>query len=186
MSSQKNLEEARVRMGKAIEALKGEFAKLRTGRASPNLLDHVVVDCYGSSMPLNQIASLSIPESRTIVITPWDKSTLSEIDKAIKKSDLGLNPINDGKVVRIGLPSPTEERRKELVKQAKKMAEEGRVAVRNVRREANEVAKKLQKGGKISEDELRKGEVEIQKLTDQFTSQVDQLLTHKEKEIMEI
>ncbi|MBI4196319.1 MAG: ribosome recycling factor, partial [Deltaproteobacteria bacterium] len=105
MSSQKNLEEARVRMGKAIEALKGEFAKLRTGRASPNLLDHVVVDCYGSSMPLNQIASLSIPESRTIVITPWDKSTLSEIDKAIKKSDLGLNPINDGKVVRIGLPS---------------------------------------------------------------------------------
>lgn len=173
-------------MTKAVEVLKTELAKFRTGRASPALLEGVKVEYYGSVLPLNQVATLSIPESRTIAITPWDKTAIPAIEKAIQKSDLGLTPINDGKLVRVTLPTPTEERRKELVKQAKKIAEEARVAVRNARRESNETLKKVQKEGKISEDELRKGETEIQKMTDQFIAQVDQFLSHKEKEILEV
>lgn len=172
-------------MSKVVEALKGEFAKFRTGRASPALLNGIRVSYYGSELPLNQVGTISIPEGRTIAITPWDKGAIVEIEKAIQRSDLGLTPVNDGKVIRINLPSPTEERRKELVKQAKKIAEEARVAIRNVRREANEQGKKIQKEGKISEDEARKNEEGIQKMTDQFIAEIDQLLAHKEKEILE-
>ena len=182
----KILQSEKSKMDKAIEALRHEFSRFRTGRASPALLEGLKVQYYGSLMPINQVASLSVPESRTLVVTPWDKGAIPEIEKAIQKSDLGLNPINDGKVVRINLPIPTEERRKELVKQAKKASEEARVSVRNARREGNESVKKLQKESKITEDDLRKAEAEIQKMTDQYIVQIDQLLTHKEKEIMEV
>ena len=178
--------DGKARMAKAIEGLKTEFGRFRTGRASPSLLDGIRVEYYGSAVPVNQVASISVQEARNLVIAPWDKSAIAEIERAIQKSDLGLNPVNDGKVVRINLPTPTEERRKEMVKQAKKMAEESRVTVRNIRRDANELIKKIQKDGKISEDDLRKGEAEIQKLTDQFIGQIDQLLAHKEKEILEV
>ena len=178
--------ETKQKMERTIEALRGEFGKLRTGRASLVLLDGIRVDSYGSLMALNQVASLSVSDSRTIVITPWDKSLLQEIEKAIHKSDLGLQPVNDGKLVRISIPVLTEERRKELVKVAKKVAEESRVAIRNSRREANESVKKLQKDGKISEDDLKKWEGEVQKMTDQYIANIDQLLANKEKETMEI
>lgn len=186
MSPKPFTDEMKGKMTRAIEVLKGEFAKLRTGRASPNLLDGVVVDYYGSQLPVNQVGTISIPESRTLVITPWDKGAIAEIEKAIHKAELGVTPVNDGKVVRLTLPTTTEERRKELVKQAKKMSEESRVSIRNARRDANEGIKKLQKDGKISEDELRKQEADVQKATDQFIAQIDQLLSHKEKEIMEV
>jgi ribosome recycling factor len=137
-------------------------------------------------MALNQVASLSVSDSRTIVITPWDKSLLQEIERAIHKSELGLQPVNDGKLVRLSIPPLTEERRKDLVKVAKKVTEEARVSIRNSRREANEAVKKVQKDGKISEDDLKKWEAEIQKMTDQFIAQLDQVLANKEKEIMEI
>lgn len=178
--------ELKVKMDKVIEQVRTEFTKLRTGRATTALLDSVRADCYGNQMPLNQLATLSVPEPRTIIIAPWDKGVIGEIEKAIMKSDLGLQPTNDGKVVRINLPPPTEERRKELAKLAKKSAEEGRVGVRNVRREANEAVKKLQKEAKISEDELKRSEDEIQKMTDQEIAKIDSLLAQKEKEILEV
>lgn len=174
------------RMEKALEVLRGEFTKLRTGRASISLLDGIRVECYGNKMPLNQVATLSTPDSRTIAISPWDKTVIPEIEKAIQKSDLGLQPVNDGKLVRINIPALTEERRKEFVKIAKRVSEEGRVMIRNVRRDANEAVKKLQKEGKLSEDDLKKSEAEIQKTTDQYIAQVESLLSHKEKEIMEV
>ncbi len=174
------------RFSKSQESLRGEFAKLRTGRASPAIFDGIRVDSYGTQMAMNQVATLSLPDSRTIVLTPWDKSLLPEIDRAIQKANIGLTPINDGKVVRINIPPLTEERRKDMVKVAKRITEESRVAVRNARREANEAAKKIQKDGKISEDDLKKWEADIQKLTDQAVSQVDSILAHKEKEIMEV
>jgi ribosome recycling factor len=173
-------------MEKALEAQRNEFTKLRTGRASVSLLDGIRVECYGSQMPLNQVATLSTPESRTIVVSPWDKGTVPEIERAIQKSDLGLNPINDGKVIRINIPTLTEERRKDLAKVAKKYSEEARVSVRNARREANETAKKIQKDAKMSEDDLKRWETEIQKTTDHYVAQVDVQLAHKEKEIMEV
>ena len=173
-------------MEKALEVLRGEFTKLRTGRASISLLDTIRVECYGNKMPLNQVATLSTPDSRTIVITPWDKAVIPEIEKAVQKSDLGLQPVNDGKLVRINIPALTEERRKEFVKIAKRVSEEGRVMIRNVRRDANEAVKKLQKEGKLSEDDLKKSEAEIQKMTDHTIAQVESLLSHKEKEIMEV
>lgn len=169
-------------MAKALESLRGEFAKLRTGRASVALLDGIRVDCYGSKMPLNQVATLSVPESRTLVISPWDKGVIQEIEKAIHKSELGLTPVNDGKVVRINIPPLTEERRKDFVKVAKRVTEEARVSVRNARRDANEAVKKL----KVPEDDLKKWETEIQKMTDQAIADVDELLAHKEKEILEV
>lgn len=178
--------EMKGRLDKAQEIVRGEFAKFRTGRASIVLLDGIRVNCYGTEMPLNQVATLSVPEARSIVVAPWDKGVISEIEKAIQKSDLGLQPVNDGKVIRINLPPPTEERRKEMVKVAKRLAEEARVSIRNARRDANEAAKKLQKEGRVSEDDLKKWEQEIQKMTDQAISQVDSLLTHKEKEILEV
>lgn len=178
--------ETKQRMDKTIEALRGEFSKLRTGRASVAILDGVRVDSYGSLMALNAVASLSVSDSRTIAISPWDKSLLQEIERAIHKADLGLQPVNDGKLIRISIPALTEERRKDLVKIAKKAGEESKVAIRNSRREANEAVKKVQKDGKISEDDLKKWEAEIQKMTDQYVTQIDQVLANKEKEIMEI
>jgi ribosome recycling factor len=178
--------ETKQKMDKTVESLRGEFSKLRTGRASVAILDGIRVDSYGSLMALNQVASLSVSDSRTIVITPWDKSLLQEIERAIHKSELGLQPVNDGKLVRLSIPPLTEERRKDLVKVAKKVTEEARVSIRNSRREANETVKKVQKDGKISEDDLKKWEAEIQKMTDQYITQIDQVLANKEKEIMEI
>ena len=180
------LEDMDDRMGKAVEALKREYSRLRTGRASVSLLDGIKVSYYDTPTPLNQIASLAVPESRLIVIQPWDKTAIGEIEKAILKSELGLTPINDGKVIRIAIPALTEERRKELVKVARKMAEDNKVAVRNIRRDANDMLKDLKKEKEITEDELYRSQEEVQKKTDQFISQVDDLCTVKEKEILEI
>jgi len=174
------------RMDKAIAALEKEFSHLRTGRASTTLLDGLKVDYYGTLTPIDQIASISTPDSRTITIQPWDRAAFGLVEKAIQKSDLGLTPVNDGKVIRIGLPPLTEDRRKELVKVAKKYSEEAKVAVRNIRRDANDALKKLQKDKTLSEDGLHQGETEVQKLTDSYVAKIDQTLAKKEKEIMEI
>ncbi len=174
------------RMQKALDTLKKDFGRLRTGRASTTLVEDVVVDYYNTPTPLQQLASISIPDSRTITIQPWDRNSFSNIEKAIMKSDLGLNPINDGKVIRISIPPLTEERRKELVKVAKKNTEDAKIAIRNVRREANDTLKKMKNDKDITEDDLHKGQEKTQELTDSFTSQADELLAAKEKEIMEI
>lgn len=174
------------RMGKSVEALKREYSRLRTGRASVSLLDGIRVSYYDTPTPLNQMASLSVPEPRLIVIQPWDKTAIGEIEKAILKSELGLTPINDGKIIRIAVPPLTEERRKELVKVARKMAEDNKVAIRNIRRDANDMLKDLKKEKEITEDELYRSQEEVQKITDQFISDVDELCTVKEKEILEI
>jgi ribosome recycling factor len=174
------------RMEQAVETVRAELSKLRTGKASPAILDGIVVNYYGTNTPLRQVGNVSAPEPRLLVVQPWDRSLLSEIEKAIQKSDLGLNPTNDGIVIRIPIPSLTEERRQSLVKVAKKITEDGRVAVRNVRRDANEKLKKLEKDHKISEDDLRRSQDEIQKMTDEFTKKLDNILVLKEKDIMEI
>jgi len=173
-------------MGQSIETLKREYSRLRTGRASISLLDGIRVSYYDSPTPLNQMASLAVPEPRLIVIQPWDKTAIEDIEKAILKSELGLTPINDGKVIRISIPSLTEERRKELVKVARKMSEDNKVAIRNIRRDANEMLKDLKKEKEITEDDLYRSQEEVQKATDQFISQVDELCAAKEKEILEI
>lgn len=174
------------RMEGAIDALKKEFGSVRTGRASLALLDGITVDYYGNPTPLQQVASLSVPESRQIVIQPWEQRVIAEIEKAIMKSDLGLTPTNDGKVIRINIPSLTEERRKQLVKVVKKRAEEAKVAIRNIRRDSNEELKKLEKDQHLSEDDAKKFHAEIQKLTDSYVAKVDGVLKHKENEIMEV
>jgi len=174
------------RMTKTIETLKKEFSSIRTGRASLALLDGIMVNYYETPTPLQQLASLSIPESRQIAIQPWDPKTISDIEKAILKSDLGLTPMNDGKTVRINIPPLTEERRKQLVKTVRKKAEEAKVAIRNIRRDANEDLKKLEKEKHISEDIVKKSQEEIQKLTDSYISRADEVLGNKEKEIMEV
>jgi ribosome recycling factor len=174
------------RMTGAVEALKKEFASIRTGRASLALLDGIAVDYYGTPTPLPQVSSLSVPESRQIAIQPWEKSLIPLIEKAIMKSDLGLTPTNDGKVIRINIPVLTEERRKQLVKVVRKRAEESRVAIRNIRRDSNDELKKLEKEEHVSEDEVKKEQEEIQKITDTFIKKVDEILEHKEKEIMEV
>lgn len=179
-------EDLKERMGKSIETLKREYSRLRTGRASISLLDGIRVSYYDSPTPLNQMASLAVPEPRLIVIQPWDKTAIEDIEKAILKSELGLTPINDGKVIRISIPSLTEERRKELVKVARKMSEDNKVAIRNIRRDANEMLKDLKKEKEITEDDLYRSQEEVQKATDQFISQVDELCAAKEKEILEI
>lgn len=179
-------EDLKDRMGKSIESLKREYSRLRTGRASISLLDGIRVSYYDTPTPLNQMASLAVPEPRLIVIQPWDKTAIEDIEKAILKSELGLTPINDGKVIRISIPPLTEERRKELVKVARKMSEENKVAVRNIRRDANEMLKDLKKEKEITEDDLYRSQEEVQKTTDQFISQVDELCAAKEKEILEI
>jgi ribosome recycling factor len=177
--------EAQDLMEKAVEALKRDFNRVRTGRASLSLLDGVRADYYGTPTPLGQMASLSVPEARLIMIQPWDSKSCEAIEKAILKSDLGLTPQSDGKVVRIGIPALTGERRKELVKVVRKMSEETKVAVRNARREANEMLKDYKKEGEISEDDARRGQELVQKITDEYTAKVDALLAEKEKEITE-
>jgi ribosome recycling factor len=176
----------RTGMEKSIEAMKKEFTRVRTGRASIALLDDVRVDYYGTPTPLNQIGTLAVPEPRLITIQPWEKRLIPEIEKAIFKSDLGLNPVSDGSLVRIAIPPLTEERRKEMVKMLKRMGEEAKIAIRNARRDANESLKKLEKEKEISEDELKRGEKEIQDLTDQFVRKADEVVAAKEKEVMEI
>ena len=174
------------RMQTAIEALKKKFGAVRTGRASLSLLDGLAVDYYGTITPIQQVASLSIPDSRQILIQPWEQKIIPEIEKAIMKSDLGLTPMNDGKLIRINIPMLTEERRKQLVKVVKKEAEDAKVAVRNIRREINEELKKLEKEEHISEDQIKKEHDEVQKITDSFVKKIEELLEHKEKEIMEV
>ena len=178
--------ESKTRMKKTIEDLSREIASIRTGRASLSILDSVRVDYYGTPSPLNQVANLSIPEPTLILIQPWDTSQIAGIEKAILGSDLGLNPSNDGKVIRLQIPALTEERRKDLVKHLHNVVEQHRVAARNVRRDANEVLKKLLKDKKISEDEQRRSQDETQKLTDEAIAELDKIGKAKEHEIMEI
>ena len=180
------ISEAKERMKKAVGALQDEFNTLRTGRASPALFEKIRVEYYGNATPLNQVATISAPEARLVVIQPWDKSTIGDIEKAIQKSELSVNPSNDGKVIRISIPPLTEERRKEFVKIAKNMAEQNRVSIRNTRRDANDDLKKAQKDGTISEDDLKRAEDEVQKLTDSHIAQVNEQLEEKEQEILEI
>lgn len=179
------LQETKERMGKTITALENELKRVRTGRASVSLLDGIRVDYYGTQTPLNQMASLSVPESRLIVIQPWDVSAIKEIEKAILKSDLGLTPSSDGKLIRISIPPLTEERRKELVKVVSKMCEEHKIAARNIRRDSNELLKGFKKDGDISEDDAFKGQESVQKITDDFIAKIDKIYTEKEKEILE-
>ncbi|PLR84242.1 ribosome recycling factor [Bacillus canaveralius] len=174
------------KMTKAIQAYTRELATIRAGRANASLLDKITVDYYGAPTPVNQLAGISVPEARVLVIQPYDKTVLGGIEKAIQKSDLGLNPTNDGSLIRITIPQLTEERRKELVKLVKKESEEAKVAVRNIRRDANDDLKKLEKNGEITEDDLRGYGDDIQKLTDEYISKVDQITKDKEKEIMEV
>ncbi|MEF2145833.1 MAG: ribosome recycling factor [Desulfovibrionaceae bacterium] len=174
------------RMEGALSSLDKEFSKLRTGRASTALVDGLEVLYYGTPTPLNQIASVSVPDSRTITIQPWDKGAFNDVEKAIQKSDLGLNPINDGKLIRISMPPLTEDRRKDLVKIAKKYTEEAKIAVRNVRRDLNETFKKMLKDKEITEDDSHRGQDEVQKLTDSFVTKCDEAFAAKEKEILEI
>ncbi|MDR1574554.1 MAG: ribosome recycling factor [Treponema sp.] len=174
------------RMKKTAANLKDGFASLRTGRASPSLFDKLRVEYYGEKSPLSQVATISVPEARLIVIQPWDKNLIAEIEKAIRTSELSLNPSNDGKVIRIAIPPLTEERRKELVKLAKNQAEQARVAVRNIRRDGNDELKKMLKEASITEDDESKGSAELQKLTDSYIGKVNQALEEKEKEIMEV
>ena len=185
MSAQvkKSLEE---KMNKTIEALKVEFTTIRAGRANAQMLDKIRVDYYGTPTPINQVGAISVPEPRTLMINPWDKSAMPEIEKAIRNSDLGLNPTNDGQVIRISVPALTEERRKELAKQASKVAEEFKVRLRNERRDANDKLKKMEKAGEITEDDLKKAQDEVQKLTDKFVKEVDSLLKAKEQDIMAV
>jgi len=181
-SIKQNLEE---RMEKVIASLKKELASLRAGRATPSILDRIQVEYYGAMTPVNQLANISTPDSRTLIIQPWDKSSMSAIEKAIMKSDLGITPSNDGIAIRIGIPLMTEERRADLVKMSKKVGEETKVAVRNIRRDANDDIKKLEKQG-ISEDESRRHQEDIQKVTDKYIADIDKTLIAKEKEIMEV
>jgi ribosome recycling factor len=174
------------RMQGAVDALKKEFTGIRTGRASMGLLDGIIIDYYGTPTPVQQLASLSIPESRQIAIQPWEHKLIPEIEKAIMKSDLGLTPMNDGKTIRINIPILTEERRKQLVKIVRKRSEESKIAVRNIRRDSNEELKKLEKDEHISEDDVKKEHDEIQRITDSFIKKIDESLEHKEKEIMEV
>ncbi len=178
--------DAESKMKKTLAALQDDFNTIRTGRASPTLFEKIKVDYYGQQTALNQMATISIPEARLVVIQPWDRSVLSDIEKAIQKSELSVNPNNDGKVIRINIPPLTEERRLELVKVAKNKGEQCRVAIRNIRREANEGLKNLQKSSDISEDDCKRGMEEVQKLTDRYIEQANKLLEQKEEEILEI
>jgi ribosome recycling factor len=178
--------ETKAGMIKSVDALRRDLKRIRTGRASLALLDGIMVDYYGSATPINQLATLSIPEARLIVIQPWDSKAIVDIEKAILKSELGLTPANDGKLVRINIPSLTAERRKDLVKLVKKLGEEFKVQIRNHRRDANEMLKEMKKEKEISEDDHKRGQEVVQKLTDEFITKVDGLMAEKEAEIMEI
>ena len=180
------IKSAEDRLNKTLDALKKDYGTLRAGRAAPSLLDKVTVDYYGTATPVNQIANVTIPEPRMIMIKPYDKSSLKEIEKAIQKSDLGLTPNNDGTAIRLSIPQPTQERRKELVKIVNKKAEDAKVAMRNIRRDANEAIKKLEKGKQITEDDRKEAQEKIQKLLDKFIKLVDGVKVAKEKEVMEV
>ena len=180
------LQNTKGKMEKSVEAFKGDLTKIRTGRASLSMLDDITVEAYGSAMPLNQVATLTIPESRLIAIQPWDPQVLGAIEKAILKSDIGLTPVNDGKLIRINIPQLTEETRKEMVKRVKKIAEDFRVTIRNLRREANDALKKQKESKEISEDEMFKLQDEVQKVTDKNIKNIDDIAVGKENEVMEV
>ncbi|MGG3572124.1 ribosome recycling factor [Bacillus gobiensis] len=184
--SKEILTETQERMDKALASYQRELATVRAGRANPSLLDKVTVDYYGAQTPLNQLSSISVPEARMLIITPYDKTALGDIEKAIQKADLGITPSNDGNIIRIAVPALTEERRKELVKLVKKYSEDAKVAVRNIRRDANDDLKKSEKNGDITEDELRSAGEDVQKLTDDYVAKIDTVTKDKEKEIMEV
>jgi len=186
MVDQELYDDTRDRMRKSVESMKKDFMSIRTGRATPAILEPIRVFAYGQEMSIKQVASISVPESRMIVIQPWDQSLTGEIEKAIQKSDIGIHPQNDGKLLRLTFPPLTEERRKELVKIVKKRAEEGKVSIRNIRRDALDFLKEMEKEGSISEDDARRGQEEFQKLTDEFIEEIDKVAQGKEKEIMEI
>ncbi len=183
---QQLLDELDERMNKGIDSLRREFASFRTGRANPGILDRVTVDYYGTATPINQLANISVPESRLLVIQPWDKSTIGLIEKAILGSDLGLNPTNDGTLIRLAIPQLTEERRKEMVKTCHKKAEETKVALRNIRRDVNDDIKALEKSKEITEDDAKRAMDDVQKTTDKFIQKADEVLAQKEKDIMEV
>jgi len=179
------LEETRSSMGKTVDSLKKELKRIRTGRASLSILDGIKVDYYGTPTPLNQMATLAVPESRLITIQPWDVSVIKEIEKAILKSDLGLTPSNDGKIIRISIPPLTEERRKEIVKVVHKICEDYKVSIRNIRRDSNDLVKIMKKDGEISEDDAFKSQDQVQKITDEYIELIEECYTEKEKEILE-
>lgn len=180
------LETAEGKMHKTVDVLRVDLASVRAGRATPALLEKVMVDYYGTPTPVNQVASVTVPEPRMIIIQPWEKNLLKDIERAIMKSDLGLNPNSDGAVIRLNLPQLTEERRKEIVKTVHKKAEDARVIVRNLRRDANDAIKKAEKAKEITEDDVKKGTDDVQKMTDKIIKDVDAIMANKEKEVMEI
>ena len=181
-----SIENMKEKMEKVITNLEINYSEVRAGRANPAILNRVSVEYYGVQTPINQVASISVPEARLIVIQPWDRSVLSQVEKAIEKADIGIHPVSDGQVIRLSFPELTEERRKELVKDIKKMAEEAKVAVRAIRRDGIEEAKAEQKEGTMTEDELKQAENEIQKITDKHVEEIDEILAKKEKEIMSV
>lgn len=178
--------DAKDRMGKSVEAFKGELVKIRTGRAHPSILDHVMVDYYGSEVPISQVAVINAEDARTLAVSPWEVDMVAKVEKAILNSDLGLNPMSAGKVIRVPMPALTEERRKDMVRLARKEAENARVAIRNIRRDANSDFKELEKAKDISEDDERRAQEQIQKHTDAAVAQIDELVAQKEKELMEV
>ncbi|OZS79278.1 ribosome recycling factor [Tetzosporium hominis] len=184
--SKQVIDQTKDKMEKSVQAYSREIATIRAGRANASLLDKITVDYYGSPTPINQMAGISTPEARLLVIQPYDKTVINDIEKAIMKSDLGISPTNDGSVIRLAVPALTEERRKDLAKLVKKEAEEAKVHIRNVRRDGNEDLKKLEKNGEITEDDLRSYQDDVQKLTDQYIAKIDELAKEKENEIMEI
>ena len=186
MMIDETMADAEQRMGKAIEALRRELATIRTGRANPGLVEHLRVDYYGTPTPLKQLASITVPEARLLTIQPWDKGSLGAIEKAIQKSDLGLNPSNDGAIIRLAIPVLTEERRRELVKVVHKKVEDGRVAIRNIRRDAHEMLRDFRHEKEISEDEEHRAQEQLQKVTDRFIAQADEVGKEKEHELLEV
>jgi ribosome recycling factor len=186
MTAESTLKDADHKMKRAVEVTREEFTGIRTGRATPAILSRVTVDYYGTSTPMNQLASFSVPEPRLLVVQPYDRNAMAAMEKAIMQSDLGITPSNDGQVIRLAFPPLTEERRKDLIRMVHQRAEDGRVAVRNVRRHAKDELERLKKDGEISEDDLNRSEKELQKLTDRHVGEIDDLLTHKEQELMEV
>jgi ribosome recycling factor len=181
-----SLQKAKQRMDSALESLRREFAGVRTGKASPQLLDTVRVEAYGSKVPLNQVGTVAAPEPRMLTVQPWDRALIKDVERALRESDLGLNPSNDGQIIRIPIPPLTEERRKEYVRMLHKLAEEGRVAIRQARKDANDEVKARQKKEGLSEDDVRREEKDVQKLTDDYIGKVEQMLKQKEAEVMEV
>lgn len=183
---EETLNELERKMDKAIDVLKNEFQKVRTGRANPAILDNIQVDYYGTPTPLNQVGNISVPDPQLIVITPWEKKILGDVEKAIQKSNLGLTPQNDGNIIRLPIPPLTEERRKDLVKQIKKLGENAKIPIRNIRREGNDTLKKMEKNKEISQDDQKQVMAKVQTITDEHIKVVDELMAEKEKELMEV